>query len=213
MLRDRGLRVPVKVCGLTREADALLAHALGASALGLVFHPPSPRWVTPRRASELRRALPADAYLVGVFVDRDPEEVNAIAEAVGLDAVQLHGRETPTACARIRRPLIKALHPGDDPAEYPAQLFLLDAAHPTLAGGTGRLADWDLAARLASGHPLLLAGGLGPANVLAALQAVHPTALDVNSGVEEAPGLKDPRLLSALFQTLLTAQGNRHDPA
>lgn len=201
--------IPVKVCGLTRAEDARLAWELGASALGFVFHPASPRAVTARRVAEIRRELPPEAFCVGVFVDLVPELVNALAEEAGLDAVQLHGRETPSACAAITRPVIKAIRAEDEPClgAYPVAAFLLDAAHPTLAGGTGLKADWNLAARLARIKPLILAGGLEPGNVLEASSVVRPAALDVCSGIEAAPGIKDPARLRALLQC--TTNGER----
>ena len=202
--------IPVKICGLTREADAQLAWASGASALGFVFHPASPRAVTARRVREIRRELPPEAFCIGVFVDVEPERINAAAEEAGLDAVQLHGRETPEACAAVARPLIKAFRPEDAGrlGDYPAAAFLLDACHPTLAGGTGLKADWHLAARLAPQCSLILAGGLNPGNVLAAIQAVRPAGLDVCSGVEAAPGIKDPERLKTLL-ALTTLKGER----
>lgn len=201
--------IPVKVCGLTRAEDAQLAWELGASALGFVFHPPSPRAVTARRVAEIRRKLPPEAFCVGVFVGLDPELVNALAEEAGLDAVQLHGRETPSACAAITRPVIKAIRAEDEDRldAFPTAAFLLDAAHPTLAGGSGLKADWNLAARLARIKPLILAGGLEPGNVLEASAAVRPAALDVCSGVEAAPGIKDPARLRALMRC--TTNGER----
>ncbi len=202
--------IPVKVCGLTRPEDACLAWELGASALGFIFHPASPRAVTARRACEIRRTLPREAFCVGVFVDVDPGRINAIAEVAGLDAIQLHGRETPRACAAIERPVIKLLRAEDESRldAFPVAAFLLDATHPTLAGGTGLRADWNLAARLARRRPLILAGGLTPANILEASAAVRPAGLDVCSGVESAPGIKDAALLKALLERT-TLQGER----
>ncbi len=201
--------IPVKICGLTRAEDARLAWELGASALGFIFHPASPRAMTARRVREIRRKLPAEAFCVGVFVDLIPELVNTLAEEAGLDAVQLHGRETPEACAIIQRPVIKVIRAGDEARldAFPVAAFLLDAAHPTLAGGTGLKADWNLAARVARIKPLILAGGLDPGNVLEASSAVRPAALDVCSGVETAPGLKDPARLRALLRC--TTNGER----
>lgn len=197
-------RTPVKVCGLTRAHDARLAWELGASALGLIFHPASPRFITPVQARALRAALPAEAVVVGVFVDRSASEINAVADFVDLTMVQLHGREPLGVQAAVKRPFIKAVR-AEDEAQLergPASLLILDAAHPTLAGGTGLKADWALAARIARRHPLLLAGGLGPDNVTQALEQVAPAALDINSGVEARPGEKDPDLLRALFAQL-----------
>lgn len=202
--------IPVKVCGLTRLEDARLAWECGASALGFIFHPPSPRAITARQAREIRRGLPAEAFCVGVFVDLDPDRINAVAEAAGLAAVQLHGREHPEQCAAIRLPVIKVIRAADEAKldHYAVSAFLLDASHPTKHGGTGLKADWDLAARLARRRPLILAGGLNPDNVLEAIQRVNPAGLDVCSGVEAAPGTKDPDLLQALLLKT-TLEGER----
>lgn len=203
----------IKVCGLTREPDALLAWELGAAALGFVFHPKSPRCLTAARAAQLRRALPGEAFTVGVFVDRPAAEVEDVAAGAGLSAVQLHGHESPEEVAAVGLPVIKALTPEDlaDAGRrraYGAALLLLDAHLPGAPGGTGRLADWAAAARLAGERPLVLAGGLTPANIGGALAAVAPFALDLSSGVESAPGAKDPALLRALFAAV-PRQGER----
>lgn len=202
--------IPVKICGLTRTQDALLAWEGGASALGFVFHPASPRAVTAKRLREIRRELPPEAFCIGVFVDAEPERINAIAEETGLDAVQLHGHETPHVCATITCPVIKAIHAQDLPRlqAYQVAAFLLDAEHPTLAGGTGQKADWNLAARLARRAPLLLAGGLNLGNIQEAARCVNPSGLDVCSGVEASPGIKDEALLKALLART-TSNGER----
>lgn len=202
--------IPVKICGLTRLEDARLAWELGASALGFVFHPASPRAVTAAQVAGIRRGLPAEAFCVGVFVDVAPDRINAIALEAGLDAVQLHGRETPEHCAAVLRPVIKAIRAEDEDrlTAFPAAAFLLDAVHPTLAGGTGLKADWALAARLARRVPLILAGGLRPDNLQAAAAAVRPLALDVSSGVEAAPGVKDAARLEDLL-TRMNPPGER----
>jgi phosphoribosylanthranilate isomerase len=197
--------LPVKVCGLTRLADARLAWELGAAALGFVFHRASPRSLGPLDAAALRRGLPPEAFCVGVFVDRPAEEVNAVAALVGLDAAQLHGDEPAGLCAAVRVPVIKALRPApgapppDAPADHPAAAFLLDAWDAQLPGGTGRRADWELARDLAARCRLILAGGLDPDNAAAAAAAACPAALDLSSGLESAPGVKDPARLRALF--------------
>ena len=202
--------IPVKICGLTRIEDARLAWELGASALGFVFHPASPRAVTATQVAAIRRKLPAEAFCIGVFVDMDPDRVNALAEDAGLDAVQLHGRETPEQCAAIRHPVIKAIRPGDESRldDFPVAAFLLDAVHPTLAGGTGLKADWNLAARIARQRPLILAGGLTPENISEAAASVQPLGLDVCSGVEASPGIKDVQRLKDLLARM-TTEGER----
>ncbi|MFZ1612997.1 MAG: phosphoribosylanthranilate isomerase [Holophaga sp.] len=196
----------VKVCGLTRVEDAQLAWELGAAALGFVFHPASPRSVTAAQAARIRAELPADAYLVGVFVNRTIAEIEDIADAVGLSVVQLHGQETPEMVSQFTRPVIKAIRAEEADEgrlrSFQVAAFLLDASHPTLPGGTGFQADWLLARDLAKRHPLLLAGGLHPENVCEALEVVSPRGLDLSSGLESTPGLKDPVRLRTLFQRL-----------
>lgn len=198
------MNFPVKVCGLTRAQDARLAWELGASALGFIFHPASPRCVSADQVRRIRAELPAEALCVGVFVDAAADQVNRIADAAGLGAVQLHGRETPQCCEAITRPVLKAVRAEDEARleAYPVCAFLLDAVHPRLAGGTGLKADWDLARRIAMEHPLILAGGLGPGNLREAAEAVCPRGFDLSSGVEVSPGIKDPVKLAALFAQL-----------
>lgn len=188
----------VKVCGITRAADALAAVKCGVKALGFVFHPPSPRAVTMERAREIIRRLPPEVVCVGVFVDRPPEEVQAVVEVCGLDAVQWHGAEPDAWLGAVGVPAIKAwrVRSAQDLAplhEYPsAAAWLLDTWSPRAAGGTGEVWDWSAVAswpRL--GKPLILAGGLTADNVAAAIRQVRPGAVDVSSGVEAAPGRKD----------------------
>lgn len=200
----RGPGVPVKICGLTRLEDACLAWELGASALGFIFHSRSPRNLPVDAARRIRQKLPPEAVCLGVFVDQPADHVNQVADFVGLEAVQLHGREDAATVGACRRPVVKAVRAEDEAflEDHPAALLLLDAAHPQLAGGTGLRADWALAARLAVRRPLVLAGGLAPDNIEPALEAVRPHALDVNSGVESAPGVKDAGRLRDLFSII-----------
>lgn len=198
---------PVKICGLTCAEDARLAWELGASALGFIFHPRSPRYVSASTVAAIRRELPKEAFCVGVFVDRGAEEILAIAREARLNAVQLHGHEAPETCEALRQAgwsVIKVIRSEDEDRldEFNVSAFLLDAAHPTIAGGTGMKADWTLASRIARRHPLILAGGIEASNVLEAIQAVHPAGLDLASGVEASPGIKDPEKLRALFSVL-----------
>jgi phosphoribosylanthranilate isomerase len=198
----------VKICGITRREDALEAAALGASAIGLVFWPRSPRAIDSVSARAIVETLPPLVTAVGVFVDQAEAEVERIAAEVRLGAVQLHGRETPEYCARVRRPVIKSF--GVDEAfdetmlhPYPAGItVLLDARDDQKRGGTGRRIDWTIAARVAGVRRVMLAGGLEPANVEEAVRTVRPFAIDVSSGVEAAPGIKDRDKMRALFEAV-----------
>lgn len=204
--------VKVKVCGITRVADALLASDLGASAIGFVFWPRSPRYLAPAEARGIAARLPGDVAPVGVFVDPSAEEVRQVVEEVGLAAVQLHGDEPPAFCRELPYRVIKAV--GVDGAAgtraaasaVPAEAtVLLDARDPERRGGTGRTVDWEIAAAVAAERRVFLAGGLGAANVGAAIRTVRPYGLDVSSGVESAPGRKDPALLGAFFDEVARA--------
>lgn len=197
----------VKICGITREEDARLATALGADAIGMVFWPGSPRAVSVEQAARIVASLPPLVTAVGVFVDQTAQEVEEIAGRVRLGAVQLHGRETPAFARSLSYRVIKALPVGPDGPLEPTEpwadvVLLLDAHDPVRRGGTGRTIDWGRAAEIARRHPVLLAGGLRPDNVAEAVTRVRPAGIDVSSGVESAPGIKDPQLLRALFAAL-----------
>ena len=191
----------IKICGITRIEDALAACAAGADALGFVFHPPSPRNVTPDAAREIIARLPPFVTTVGLFVDRAPAEVERVAADVPLDLLQFHGDETPELCARFGRPYFKAvrMRPGVDLLEYArrfgaARALLLDAYVSGTHGGTGTRFDWRLVPSNLS-LPIVLSGGLTPENIGAAVRTLRPWAVDVSSGVEAAPGIKDPQRL------------------
>lgn len=184
----------VKVCGITTEEDALLAAALGADAVGLVFAA-SARRVSVGQAREIARRLPPEILTVGVFRDERKERVVEAANRAGLRAVQLHGRETPEDCQWIRErvPLtIRAFAAGDPGLErldtYGADLTLIDSATP----GSGQVFDWQVLDGAPVGRSFILAGGLTPQNVADAVAAVRPWGVDVSSGVEASPGRKDP---------------------
>ncbi|MEO8038762.1 MAG: phosphoribosylanthranilate isomerase [Betaproteobacteria bacterium] len=198
--------VRIKICGITRIEDGLEAARLGADAIGFVFHPASPRYVTPERAAAVARELPAFVTTVGLFVDADGAEVRGVLETVPLDLLQFHGAESPGYCIRFGRPYIKAISvaPGVDllqsAANYAASRgLLLDAFVPGMHGGTGATADWS-AIPVALPLPVILAGGLTPGNVGEAIQAVKPWAVDVSSGVEREKGVKDHDKLAAFIR-------------
>lgn len=191
------MRTRVKFCGLTRHEDVRAAVELGVDAIGLVFHPGSPRAVDIDHAVRLSAAVPAFVTLVGLFVDAGEERVHEVLRHVPLGALQFHGRERPADCARFERPWIKALAMRDDldlateAAAYDgASSLLLDTYDPALAGGTGRRFDWERVPPALAPH-IILAGGLDPGNVADAIRQVRPHAVDVSGGIEAARGVKD----------------------
>jgi phosphoribosylanthranilate isomerase len=199
--------IRVKICGITTVEDALLAVDLGASAIGLVFWPSSPRRVGIERAQDIVAALPPLVGAIGVFVDQVDEAAH-VAREVGLGTVQFHGDEPPESYAAFPVRVIKAIPVRDASARglaaaVPAETtVLLDAHDPIRRGGTGTAIDWSIAAGIASERRIILSGGLNAANVAAAVEAVKPYAVDVSSGVESTPGRKDPAKLRAFFSAL-----------
>ena len=199
--------IPVKICGITRLEDARLAVQHGARALGFIFWPSSPRCVAPDAAARIIAALPPFIVTVGVFVQQPAEEINAIARRCRLDRIQLHGGEPLEALAALERPawrVFRLKSEADAAAALaaPDRLVHLDTFHEHLVGGTGRAFNWDWARRVAAAKPVILSGGITPENAAEAVQTVQPAALDVSSGVEAAPGIKDPIKLAALFRAL-----------
>ena len=204
------MRVRVKVCGITSPEDALTAVEAGADAIGLVFYKKSPRYVSPQKAREIARLLPPFVDVVGVFVDAPRRDVKEIAKFVGLSVLQFHGEEPPGYCTGWNVRIIKAFRTGKkfDPSRlalYRVNGFLLDAYHPELPGGTGKLADWDTVLRAKEYGPVILAGGLSPENVAEAIAKVRPFGVDVSSGVERAPGVKDPEKVRAFLKAVTSA--------
>ncbi len=206
--------VRVKICGITNLRDALRAAAEGADALGFIFVPGSPRRVSSAHAATICRRLPPFVTRVGVFANASRTEVCRVVAACGLDAVQLHGEESPAACRGLPCRVIKAFRPrraADLKAlrRYPVDAWLVDAfVEGGRRGGTGHLSNWVLARRAARmGRPLILSGGLTPSNVAAAIRAVGPFAVDACSGVERAPGRKAPLKLAAFIRGARAAGG------
>jgi phosphoribosylanthranilate isomerase len=191
--------IHVKICGITSLEDAHAAVDSGADALGFVFYPPSPRYVTPEQAEQIIKTLPPFVTTVGLFVDVTLATVSGTVARCGLDRVQLHGRETPEFCRQITRPVIKAIRIKSAESltqipEYKVSAYLLDAyVEGALPGGTGASFAWELAARAKPYGPIILAGGLTPENVEIAIDQVRPYGVDVSTGVECAPGVKDHR--------------------
>ena len=194
------MSVRVKICGLTNLEDARVAVDAGADALGFIFFPGSPRYVTQASAARVIAQLPPFVSKVGVFVNETFEMIQEIARATGIDTLQLHGDETPELCealARERFKVVKAFRVKDQHSlgalkNFHASAFLLDSYVPGQLGGTGAKFNWDLAIQAAGlGTPIILAGGLVPENIRDAVSKVAPYAVDVSSGVESAPGQKD----------------------
>ena len=203
--------VKVKICGITRPSDALLACELGASYIGFIFAD-SPRRVHPLLAGDIVSLLPDSVVPVGVFVNASRETVLDVISQSGIRMAQFHGDEKPDFCASFGSfPVMKAfrVREGFSTAEmepYPCRTFLLDTYHPDKQGGTGETFDWNLAADAVAEYRIMLAGGLTPDNVVDAVDAVHPFGIDVSSGVEESPGIKNPEKLTKLFRELEWAQ-------
>ncbi len=202
------MRTRVKICGITRPADALAAAAAGADAIGLVFVPASPRRVDTEQAQAIVRVLPPFVTVVGLFADADPAQIEAVLARVRIDLIQFHGDEPPERCRRFLRPYIKAIRmrPEIDVRAAAARYedaagILLDSYVPGTPGGTGRGFAWDRVPRDLA-KPLILAGGLHPGNVAEAIAWVRPYAVDVSSGVEASPGVKDPDKIAAFLEAV-----------
>jgi phosphoribosylanthranilate isomerase len=196
----------VKICGITRRQDAEAAIAAGAQAIGFVFWPKSPRFVEPELARQIAAVVPPGVRAIGVFVDQPASDVNAIAKRVGLTDVQLHGDEDADYLGHMTHHVLKALPLGGAAPRLdswpPGITILLDVHDPVRKGGTGRTADWAAAAELARQRDVILAGGLNPENVKEAIESVRPWGIDVSSGVESSPGIKDHPRLKALFEAV-----------
>jgi len=199
------MSVKVKICGVTRVADALVAAEAGADLIGLMFYERSPRCVALSQAAEISRALPPHVLRVGVFVNPEPDEVFQAMQRCGLTMLQFHGHEPPEFCVQFGLMTMKAFRVRDAASldalpSYPTDAWLLDAWSPAALGGTGERFNWELAlAAKSHGRPIFLAGGLTPENVAAAVRQVQPFGVDVSSGVESAPGLKDTAKVRAFI--------------
>jgi phosphoribosylanthranilate isomerase len=199
------------MCGTTRAEDALAAVRYGVDALGFIFYAKSPRYISPVDATEIIKKLPPLIDRVGVFVDAPIEEV-AVAVGAGLSCLQLHGKESVEYCLDIRQRLpfcgiIKAVRVGEKsrredftPYNECVDAFLLDTYVQGAKGGTGKIFDWSIIERLKLQRPVFLAGGLSSENVVSAIREVQPFAVDINSGVESQPGIKDHARLAELLQ-------------
>lgn len=208
-------RTRIKICGITRAADARAAVAAGADAIGFVFWKGSPRQVTPAAAGRIVRTVPALVACVGVFVNQRPAVVRRAIQVAGLDAIQLHGDENPAAFSGLGATVIKAVALSTRADVRRALAFpddvtlLVDARDTKRRGGTGRVADWELARMVARRRPILLAGGIGPANIGSAIRAVRPWGVDLSSSVETRPGVKSAGKIAALFRAAARADRKR----
>jgi phosphoribosylanthranilate isomerase len=206
--------VKVKICGITNKEDAGVAADAGADALGFIFASSSPRYLAPERAADIITALPPFVTAVGVFVNATRDHICDVIEKTGVRCIQLHGEERPEDCEGYSIAVYKAfgVDSGFDVrrlAEYATPAFLLDARVNGRSGGSGRTFDWDVAVAAKPFGRIILGGGLTPANVEGAIRHVRPYAIDVNSGVESAPGRKDPAKLRRLFDVLQTIESQR----
>ena len=204
----------IKICGITRLEDALHAAEHGATALGFVFWQTSPRYVEPAAAARIIAALPDCVTAVGLFVNETPERIRDVVAETGITTVQLHGDEPASYAGLVAAPVLRAisLDRGAETASWPAEtIFLVDAADPVRRGGTGAIIDWKGAAALARGCRLVLAGGLTPENVAEAIEVVDPYGVDVSSGVEDAPGIKNADKVTRFLASARSAF-EQHEP-
>ena len=203
------MRTRIKICGITRPGDARAAAQAGADAIGLVFYPPSPRYLSSERALEIRDALPPFVQTVALFVNPDAAQVAQVLGRVRPAMLQFHGEETPEFCAQFGMPYVKAarVRPGVDALEYlrpfsRATAWLFDS-HVPQYGGVGESFDWSLVPK--TDKPVILSGGLSRDNVAEAIRRVRPWGVDVSSGVESAKGIKDAARIAAFIAEVRNA--------
>ena len=204
------VRTRVKICGITRPGDGIAAAQAGADAIGLVFYPKSPRYLSTERAVEIRAALPPFVQTVALFVNADAAQVSQVLGRVKPSMLQFHGDETPEFCVQFGAPYVKAcrIQPGVDASQYlqpysRAAAWLVDSFVPEY-GGVGESFDWSLVPR-GLARPLILSGGLDQKNIARAIRAVHPWGVDVSSGVESAKGIKDAGKMTAFVAEVRNA--------
>ncbi len=202
----------VKVCGITREEDAIRAARHGADAVGFILWPGSPRSISVARAAAIARMLPPFVWKVGVFVNASPDEVELATTTARLDVAQLHGDEDVERYRHLAVRIIRAVAlSGPDDVEaaiaLPADVMpLVDTPDRALRGGTGRVASWDLAAEVAKARPTMLAGGLNAENIIDAVERVHPWGVDVSSSLEDFPGVKNANKVAVFFAAVEPAR-------
>ncbi len=198
--------IPTKICGITNVSDAKIAVEYGASAMGFIFYEKSPRAISIDAAKYITEQLPRHVSKIGVFVNHGRAFIIEAMSEVPLNMIQLHGNETPDFCNQFDVPVLKALRIKDEKSlsamnDYNVDGFLLDTFSNDQYGGTGKTFDWSIL-NGESGTPIILSGGLNPSNILEAIDSVNPSAIDVNSGVESSPGIKDYLKITKLFEQL-----------
>ena len=199
--------IPVKICGITNIEDARCALEAGASAVGFIFYEESARAISPDSAANIADVLPSQMKKVGVFVNHHREFIEKTFSQVPLDLIQLHGGETAEFCSGFSVPVIKVLRVKHGASMsllngYDVHALLLDTWKNGQYGGTGKTFDWSLLKDRTEARPIILSGGLKPENVLTAVETVRPAAIDVNSGVEVRPGIKDHDKIRSLFREI-----------
>ncbi len=202
--------IPTKICGITNLDDANVAVENGASAIGFIFYEKSPRTISINNAKSISKHLPKTIARVGVFVNHEKDFIHEAISEVPLDMIQLHSDETPDFCNQFDVPILKALRIKNEASlsvmdQYDVAVFLLDTFSNDQYGGTGETFDWSVLNRKFK-TPIILSGGLNSENILDAIDAVNPSAVDVNSGVESSPGKKDFNKLKSLFKNLNKTQ-------
>jgi len=218
--QDKGQSPQIKICGLTNTQEAYECAALGAHAIGCVFYPKSPRYVTDNQARDIARTLPSSISLVGVFVNSSFEEIMKKVDTCGLNAVQLHGQEPPDLVYRLSKEnllVIKALfdktHPDfEDASRYHASAYLVECGKGKLPGGNALSWEWGKASELGISYPLILAGGISEDTVCQAIHECSPDALDISSSVESAPGRKDIAKVKAFISKVSTSDVYKKSP-
>lgn len=201
----------VKICGITNEEDLFKAAYYGAWAVGFIFHKKSPRYISPSRVKRLMKSVPPFVTPVGVFVNLPEGAVREITRFTGIQTLQFHGDETPDYCGRFKTSkVIKAFRVSydfnfDSVKKYPVDAYLFDTYKEGVEGGTGEAFNWDLFKGAKFNKPVILSGGLNAENLSDALKIVQPYAVDVSSGVEKSPGLKDPKKIRQFMEVVRTS--------
>ena len=203
----------MKICGITSYQNAKIAVNYGASAIGIIFFQGSPRYVDPEKVKNWISDIPLNVKKVGVFVDEKIENIHNIAGELNLDFIQLHGGESSEYCDQMIKPVIKVFRVGDDfdnrvLDDYQVAAFLFDTYQKGKHGGTGENFNWELIADLNTDTPIILSGGLNSVNIINGINVVNPSAVDINSGVESTPGVKDKGKVENIFTKLEVTKGN-----